>query len=216
MVNHNRLGSDAPLLPTETQMISAGSLLMNTIRQAIGHNKIVGSGSNKSWFFEIEGSGALVDRDGYVRSGGFGVFRAEHLDAENIRSFYIASSRVKEGGDVPYISDVYKADFYKNTEVLAGLSRAIVDTAILDSTDSIAAEKLREAFESAESQSEFPIKGITEALSYQPKAIEADMLEQMGYGSCSQDELIELMEILQRAKPASPYGHYSSVIGIII
>lgn len=216
MSDPNRRGADSFLPPTEVQMSGAGRALLSSVRNAISHNRLIGFEPDTIWEFEIEGSGALASKEDYVRKPTIAIFRADYFDTEVTRSFIVSSSWINENDEIPYIADIFKADLYKNTEILAGLSKATIDSEFLRHTDTALAEKLAEAFESFDLVDEsFPNK-IGEALALPRRRLEEELLQQMAYGMCNQDETIEFIEMLQRAKPTSSFGSLGSISGIVI
>ena len=188
--------------PSEQLLSSTGTALFNAIKMAIRNDQLLGIGSSgDQWILEIEGSGALADKDGYVRTPQFGILRAESMDTDTTRAFIIINTRTHIDDESDFYGDLYKADILKNTEIIDELSKASLDRSFIENLDQSMLDGLTELKESNTTSLVGMVAGIYNVILENVSQFGAEVTEQMKYGQCDESETIELIELLQRARP---------------
>lgn len=158
--------------------------------------------ANWPWEFDIEGSAALIDDEGFTRDSTFKAFRHEDADTESTREFRLLSTR--SNGDDKKI-DIYQIGFLKNTEWVISLARATVTPELIREFEEEQAERFEE-WRRASLEGETP-GDFCYVESHVEDSLRDNSETQLKFFPCNQAQTVELLEILQRALPLDMERH---------
>jgi len=195
---------DVAVPPNDYDLAMVGSTLMEKIRGAIARDRLLGYEPENTWALEVEGSNAFVDDKGRTLDPIIKVGVIEPKD-EKLRPVLVMGTR---GGDpasnpdAKVEADIYRIDFFKNTELVAGLSKAVIGQDFIEGLYEDFTDEASESFVASNSDIEV-IRGLSRAVEKRIKRFSDELHSQLEFGACTQSETLRLLNILQQSKPAT-------------
>jgi len=197
-------GGNSYIAPTDEQLLTLGRVFGEKVKASITRKRLTGGYDEGVWDFEIEGARALATQDGFVRNPDLTILPGqEEWNTPTERVFAIATSRWNED-DERLETDCYRVTFLKNTEIVSGLSKAVITNDLIDFLEEQFGEHISERMEKGGSIIDAYRAGSQE---FRDKFYQ-ELSAQFDTGACFGPEVTELIEMLERSTPktVNPFG----------